>query len=104
MTLSITIAGSAIVLNGAVDVATAPSLRAELTDLITTAGPGSAVRVDLGGVSLVDSSGLSVLLAAHKLAASRDVRLLLVALPQHVARILTITGLDEILEIAPTSG
>jgi anti-anti-sigma factor len=101
MSLSITVNGSDLLLAGDLDVTTSPSLRAELTDLINAAGPGTELRVVLGEVSVVDSSGLSVLIGAHKLAAARDVRLLLAALPRHVERTLSITGLDEVLDIAP---
>jgi anti-anti-sigma factor len=58
------------------------------------------LRLDLGEVSFLDSSGLSVLLGAHKHAAGRKVRLTLSELPRHVERTLSITGLDEILDIA----
>jgi anti-sigma B factor antagonist len=100
MSLAITVNGSNVELSGAIDVQTAPSLQAELDELIKAAGPGSRLRLDLGDVSLLDSNGLSVLLGAHKLAASRDVRLTLAALPRHVLRTLSITGLDEVLHIA----
>jgi len=104
MTLSITTSGTAVLLSGDLDVQTSPSLRAELTDLIDAAKPGDQVLVDLGAVTLVDSSGLSVLVAAHKLAVAGGARLLLAALPRHVERTLGITGLDEVLEIAPDAG
>jgi len=100
MSLAITVHGSHVELCGAVDVQTSPSLNVELTEMINVAGPGAVLRIDLGQVSLLDSSGLSVLLGAHKLAAGREVRLTLAALPRHVARTLSITGLDEVLHIA----
>jgi anti-anti-sigma factor len=100
MGLAITVNGSRVELCGAVDLQTAPSLHAELVALINAAGSGTVVCVDLGEVSLVDSNGLSVLLGAHKLATGREVRLTLAALPRHVRRTLSITGLDEVLHIA----
>ena len=100
MGLAITVHGSQMELNGAVDLQTAPSLHAELMALINAAGPGTLLCVDLGAVSLLDSNGLSVLLGAHKLAASREIRLTLAALPRHIQRTLKITGLDEVLHIA----
>jgi anti-anti-sigma factor len=100
MPLTIAVTGSDVALTGEIDIQTAPSLRAELTELINATVTGEELRVDLAEVTLVDSSGLSVLIAAHKLATVQEVRLLLTALPHHVSRTLSITGLDEILEIA----
>jgi anti-anti-sigma factor len=100
MSLAITVHGSNVRLAGAVDVQTAPALRAELTDLINAAGQGTELRIDLGEVSIVDSSGLSTLVKAHRLAVAKNARLLLTGLPTHVARMLNITGLDELLDLA----
>jgi anti-anti-sigma factor len=100
MSLSITVNGSLVELVGEIDLETAPALGIELTELINAAGPGTDLRLDLGAVSVLDSNGLSVLLIAHKQAVARDVRLLLGALPRHVERTLSITGLDEVLHIA----
>ena len=100
MSLAITVHGSNVRLAGTVDVQTAPALRAELTDLINAAGAGTELRVDLGEVSFVDSSGLSTLVRAHKLAAAKNARLLLTGLPRHMTRMLNVTGLDELLDLA----
>ncbi|HEX6356134.1 STAS domain-containing protein [Actinophytocola sp.] len=100
MSLAITVNGSHVELSGAVDLQTSPSLRVELMELINAAGTGDELRLDLGEVSLLDSSGLSVLIGAHRLALARGVRVLLAALPGHVERTLSITGLDEVLYIA----
>lgn len=100
MSLAITVNGSHVELCGAVDLQTSPALRGELTELVNAAGPRSELCLDLADVSLLDSSGLSVLIGAHRLALARGVRLLLSALPRHVKRTLSITGLDEVLYIA----
>jgi anti-anti-sigma factor len=100
MSLTITVHGSSVRLAGAVDMETSPALRAELIELINAAGQGAELSVDLGEVSFVDSSGLSALVVAHRLAAAKDARLLLTGLPQHIARLLSITGLDELLDLA----
>lgn len=100
MSLAITVNGSHVELSGAVDLRTTPSLRVELVEMINAAGPGDELRIDLGAVSLLDSSGLSVLIEAHRRAIAQQVRLLLTALPGHVKRTLNITGLDEVLYIA----
>ena len=101
MDLAITVNGSSVTLSGAVDEETSPSLRAELVALVETAGPGTSLRVDLTDVALVDSSGLAVLIGAHKLAVAGGVRLVLAGVPHHVARTVEITGLDQVLDIAP---
>ncbi len=56
------------------------------------------MRIDLSGVNFVDSSGLSALidirndaLAAHEL--------VLQAVPPHVRRVLSMTGLDTVFTI-----
>jgi anti-sigma B factor antagonist len=100
MSLAITVHGSNVRLAGAVDMQTAPALRAELTELINAAGQGTELRVDLGEVSILDSSGLSILVRAHRLATAKNARLLLTGLPGHVSRMLNITGLDELLDLA----
>src|SRR5262245_24514289 len=64
--LAITMHGSHVELSGAVDVVTSPSLRVELTQMINKAEPDTELQLDLRDVSLLDSSGLSVLLGAHK--------------------------------------
>jgi anti-anti-sigma factor len=100
MSLAITVHGSHVELSGAVDLQTTPALRVELIEIINAVEPGHELRLDLHEVSLLDSSGLSVLIEAHRRAAARRVRLLLAALPRHVERTLSITGLDEVLHIA----
>jgi anti-anti-sigma factor len=100
MSLAITVHGSHVELSGAVDLQTSPALRGELTELVNGAGTGDELRLNLREVSLLDSSGLSVLIGAHRLALAKGVRLLLAALPRHVERTLSITGLDEVLDIA----
>lgn len=100
MSLAITVHGSNVRLAGAVDVETAPALRAELAELISTASPGTELSVDLSGVSVLDSSGLSALIRAHRMATAKDARLTLTGLPDHVARMLNITGLDLLLNLS----
>jgi anti-sigma B factor antagonist len=99
MSLAIAVHGSRVRLTGAVDMTTAPGLRAELTELINAAGQGTELRVELDEVSIMDSSGLSVLVTTHRHATAKDVRLLLTGLPDHVSRMLNITGLTELLEL-----
>jgi anti-anti-sigma factor len=83
---------------GEVDLATSPQLHAKLVDLVEVGEAGSVV-VDLTPVAFMDSTGLSVLLAAHKRARANGRRLLLVCPEGRVLRVLRLTGLDKVLSI-----
>ena len=58
---------------------------------------GGAVIADLGQITFLDSSGLGVLVQAHRTATERENRLLVVASPP-VRKLLRLTGLDTVLE------
>jgi anti-sigma B factor antagonist len=60
------------------------------------------IIVDLAETTFVDSSGLSVLMAACKRLRSRGGTLAMVNLNETIARILQITGLDQTFTILPT--
>jgi anti-sigma B factor antagonist len=91
--------GQGVILNvgGEVDLATAPQLQAKLVDLVND-GTGSVV-VDLTPVAFMDSTGLSVLLAAHKRAQAdgHSIRLACPAGP--VLRVLQLTGMERVLPV-----
>ena len=79
--------------SGEVDIQTSPDLQERLQTLLD-AGSSSLV-VDLGGVTFLDSTGLSVLIAALKRCQSVGGELRLVSLQPSVKRVLEITGLTE---------
>jgi anti-sigma B factor antagonist len=79
---------------GYVDLSTVPELKAALER-----HDAPVLRVDLSGVSFLDSSGLQVLLAAHKRARDGGRRLVLVAPSPTVRRLFEITGLDGELDV-----
>ena len=78
---------------GELDANSAPRLRAAFDELFE--GEHPAVVVDLEGVSFIDSSGLSVLIAAYKQASARDVKLSLRSPSPAVTRLLEMTGQTE---------
>lgn len=79
---------------GEVDLATAPQLEAALRDLLTV--NAGDLRVDCRGLAFIDSSGVSVLVAAeHELA--RDGRkLVLKNASEQFRQVLAVTALDEV--------
>jgi anti-sigma B factor antagonist len=87
-----------LVVTGEVDLAYAAELReageAALTPLAGT------VRVDLSGVTFMDSTGLAALVAIRNKAGSSHV-LILEKPVRSVRRILEVTGLDQAFTIEP---
>jgi anti-sigma B factor antagonist len=83
---------------GEVDLSTSPQLHAKLVDLVEVGGAGSVV-VDLTPVAFMDSTGLSVLLAAHKRARADGGSVRLVCPEGPVLRVLRLTGVDKVLSV-----
>jgi anti-sigma B factor antagonist len=65
-------------------------------DLLTQS-TAPAIRVDLRGLSFIDSSGIRALLTANALAAERGQTLTVVRADPGVHRVLELTGLDDVL-------
>jgi anti-sigma B factor antagonist len=85
-----------VVLSGELDLANRDdihaTLLAELTDPATT-----TVGLDLAAVGFVDSSALSVLVAAYQSAREAGKVFVVTAASAQVTRVLQLTGLDELL-------
>jgi len=81
--------------HGRLDIATAPSLRAAL---IEAADEGKHdIVVDLTQLEFLDSTGLGALIGAHKRALENGGRVRLVVSEGIIRRLLTITGLMQVL-------
>jgi anti-sigma B factor antagonist len=78
-----------------VDVANAGELRAALLEAAAH-GTGTLV-VDLSRTEFCDSAGLNVIVRAHQRAQHEGGELRLVAGGAHVVRLLTVTGLDQVI-------
>jgi anti-sigma B factor antagonist len=87
-------------LNGAVDVSSAIRLRELLGDELH--GPDAGVLVDLSKVRLLDSSGIGILLTAHRRAASLGARLVLAAPQPAVGKVFELTRTNKLLHIVST--
>ncbi|RWY54258.1 STAS domain-containing protein [Mucilaginibacter gilvus] len=78
-----------------------PQLKSELI-LINTEGQRNIV-LDLSQVKFADSSGLSSLLVGHRLCKNAGGAFILAGLNDAVARLVTISQLDNVLSIVPSS-
>ena len=83
--------------SGELDAATAP----EVDEAIRQASSDSTslVVVDFSGLGFIDSSGLSVLVSAHKRLTKAGATLQVRAASPSVARVFAIAGLDKVLTI-----
>ncbi len=84
---------------GELDLFTAPFLRDEVRDAIKQ--DSARLVLDLQQLSFMDSSGLSVLIEAWRLATSEGGGVSLAAPQAPVARILRTTGLDQRIKVYP---
>ena len=83
-----------------IDMANADRAGQQLGSAIT---PGvRTVIADMAPTSFCDSSGINMLVRAHQQAAANGTELRLVAASPAVLRILTLTGLDQLLPIYPS--
>ena len=87
-----------LALAGEIDLYTAPRLQSELTSALAAGKPPHLV-VDMSAVEFCDSTGMNVLLAAHRLAAERGGDLTLAAPRPAVRKILEVTGLQSVFTV-----
>lgn len=91
---------SVVTVSGEVDVATAPAVRDCLDQVISRdRGP---VVVDLVGVTFIDSTGLGVLIGAHRRCGELGRVLHVVVVEQRIRKVFEITGLTELFPIHPS--
>jgi anti-sigma B factor antagonist len=91
---------SIVHLDGAVDVSSALGLRVVLGDQLH--GASARVLVDLSKVRLLDSSGIGILVTAHRRAASLGARFVLAAPQPAVGKVFELTRTNKLLHIVPT--
>lgn len=82
-------------LAGEIDFTSSGAVQSTLLSMVLPGG--GAVIADLSRITFLDSSGLGVLVQAHRTAHERDTRLLVVA-SDPVRKLLRLTGLDTVLE------
>jgi anti-sigma B factor antagonist len=77
---------------GELDVTTVPRLRSTLADL---RGSGEDMRLDLGGVSFIDSTALRLVWDVNAEAQNNGTELTLIPGPPEVMRVFELTGLNK---------
>jgi anti-sigma B factor antagonist len=85
---------------GAIDVHTAPDLRSQATELLSSGA--RKLVVDLTEVDFLDSSALGALVGIHKDVINVNGAMRVVCAKPKLLRIFEITRLSEVLSIAPT--
>jgi len=86
-----------VALRGELDLSTTDRVQREL-DRVEAASP-SVLKLDLSGLTFLDSTGLRLIVAADQRAREADRRLVVVKGPVAVHRVFSITKLDERLEM-----
>ncbi len=87
------------VLSGELGIASAPALREQLSSLLRAA---SHLIIDLSAVERADASSLAVLVGSGRRAGLLGGSLRLAAPSPEVTRVLSVTGLNQHLDIFPT--
>ena len=86
-----------ISVTGEIDLYTAPKLQSEL---MTALGANPArLIVDMSGVDFCDSTGINVLLAAHRQARERGGELQLAGPGTATRKVLQVTGLESVFTV-----
>jgi anti-sigma B factor antagonist len=83
---------------GEIDLYTAPRLHSELTAALAAGTPLRLV-VDMSGVEFCDSTGMNVLLAAHRRAREDGGDLQLVSPRPAIRKVLQVTGLESVFTV-----
>jgi anti-sigma B factor antagonist len=85
-------------LDGEIDLYTAPRLHGELVTVLSGEAPVQIV-VDMSGVDFCDSTGMNVLLAAHRRAREQGGDLELAAPRPTIKKVLHVTGLESVFTV-----
>ncbi|WP_370967309.1 STAS domain-containing protein [Amycolatopsis sp. cg9] len=93
--------GPVVAVEGELDVATAPRLRAAIGS--AALNPGQLLVIDLGGVTFCDSSGISALIAARNVTDAAGAGIALAAVPARLARTFGLIGLADFFPTYPSA-
>lgn len=86
-----------VTIEGRVDTVTAPDLEAQVSSVWTT--PGIKLVFDCEKLEYISSSGLRIILTAHKQVTARGGKFILRNLAREVRSVIDLTGFSRILTI-----
>ncbi|MBI5309759.1 MAG: STAS domain-containing protein [Actinobacteria bacterium] len=89
--------GTCLLCSGELDIGTADALKRALDEVDFAAG--SRVTIDLSGVGFMDSTGLRLLIAAHRSAQEGGSELAVVTGESPARRVLELTRMDEHINV-----
>ncbi|GAB3483785.1 STAS domain-containing protein [Nocardiopsis coralliicola] len=92
--------GCVLALSGEIDMATEQRFHREVREAVETR-PHGRVVLDCTQLSFIDSSGLRVLIQAHKLAKEHYTAVLIAAPNDRVAQLLRVTAIDTRIPVLP---
>jgi anti-sigma B factor antagonist len=88
-----------LAVTGEIDLYTAPTLQSEL---MAALGRGQVrLIVDMSGVDFCDSTGINVLLSAHRHAREGGGELMLASVGSATRKVLQVTGLESVFTVLP---
>ncbi|MEU0900376.1 STAS domain-containing protein, partial [Streptomyces massasporeus] len=88
-----------LTITGEIDQTTGDHLQQALA---VPSGPRPRIVIDMSGVTFMDSTGINILILAHRALDDAGGSLRLAAPAEPVTRVMHITGLDTIIDSRPT--
>ncbi len=85
-----------VFLSGEIDHHNAKTMREQIDREVERALP-VLLRLDFGGVEFMDSSGIGLILGRYRLMQDLKGRLELCGLPEHIAKVVHLAGIDHLL-------
>ena len=89
--------GMLATVHGEIDRDNANQVRRDLLTALGTCGTGQLMTVDVSAVPLLGAAGIGMLAAVREVARARGVLVLLTGAQPHVARVMAVTGLGDLL-------
>lgn len=84
-------------ITGEIDHHSSRWLRMDIDTAIADNSPES-LRLDFSGVSFMDSSGIGLVMGRYRNMCERGGRVELVNMPEHIKKVMTLAGMDRLLE------